>query len=98
MFIRWDKPFYPMGQTFYCGKHVCVTLGPKILSSFFFVGAGWGGGGVGYRAINLFKIGARMGRRMVITGECADFEKVDCGKHVCVALGPKIFGSDAFSG
>ncbi len=39
--------------------------------------------------INHFKIGARMERRMVITRARANFEKVDCGKHICVAPGPE---------
>ena len=46
---------------------------------------GWGGGG---SAIDLFKIGAR-GRLIAIPRLCADFEKVDCGNHVFVALGPQ---------
>ena len=45
-------------------------------------------GGGGGSAIDLFKIGAR-GRLIAIPRLCADFEKVDCGNHVFVALGPE---------
>ncbi len=42
----------------------------------------------GQGAINLFKIAAHRALDWTRWGECGDFEKVDCGKHICVTLGP----------
>ena len=56
--------------------------GLEILGSDYFVFLG------GQGAINLFKIAARRALDWTRWGECGDFEKVDCGKHICVTLGP----------
>ena len=56
-------------------------------------GVGGVGGGKGQSTFSKSApAGALLDRRC----ECADFEKVDCGKHVCVTLGPTILGSDLF--
>ena len=90
---------YPLGPIL--KKLIAVNTfvppwGLRIIGSDFFVC--WGG--VGVKAINLFKVGARRGLDVTAGAVAAILKKVDCGKHVCVTLGPEDhwFGFMLFAG